>query len=135
MVAGIEIPASELTLKDKDENDIHVYSQHKMMQVSLETKEMYCIDIDLSSTKKLQKELLIQRNFLKAVLDAIPDLIWAKNTDGTFLTCNTKFEKFFGAKEDAIVGKTDFDFVHKELAEFFQKNDKIALDRGNTYYK
>ncbi len=130
MVNGIEVPTSELTLKDKDGNDIHVYSQHKMMQVSLDKKVMYCIDIDLSSTKKLEKELLSQRNFLKTIFDAIPDLIWAKNTNGRYLTCNTKFEKFFGAKEDEIVGKTDFDFVDKDLAEFFIKNDKVTLDRG-----
>ena len=130
MVDGIEIPSSELTLKSKDGCDIHVYSQHKMMQISLDKKVMYCIDIDLSCTKQLQKELLLQRNFLKTIFDAIPDLIWAKNTDGTYLTCNTKFEKFFGAKEEEIVGKIDFDFVHKELAEFFLKNDQVALDRG-----
>ena len=130
MVNGIEVPTSELTLKDKDGNDIHVYSQHKMMQVSLDKKVMYCIDIDLSSTKKLEKELLSQRNFLKTIFDAIPDLIWAKDTNGRYLTCNTKFEKFFGAKEDEIVGKTDFDFVDKDLAEFFIKNDKVTLDRG-----
>ncbi len=130
MIDGVEIPAGNITLKDKDYNDVYVYSQHKMIQVSLDKTVMYCIDIDLSCTKQLENELLAQRNFLKTIFDTIPDLIWAKNIDGTYLTCNTKFENFFGAKEDEIVGKTDSDFVDKELAEFFIRNDKIALDRG-----
>jgi len=130
MIEGVEIPASDITLKDKNSNDVYVYSQHKMIQVSVDKTVMYCIDIDLSCTKQLENELIAQRNFLKTIFDTIPDLIWAKNIDGTYLTCNTKFENFFGAKEDEIVGKRDSDFVDKDLAEFFIKNDKIALDRG-----
>ncbi|MFN4150102.1 MAG: PAS domain S-box protein, partial [Candidatus Sericytochromatia bacterium] len=34
---------------------------------------------------------------------------------------------FFGSKEEEIIGKTDFDFVDKELAEFFRENDKKAI--------
>lgn len=34
-------------------------------------------------------------------------------------SCNRRFEQFFGARETEIIGKTDFDFVDRELAEFF----------------
>ena len=54
-------------------------------------------------------------------------MIWMKDVAGNYLLCNTEFEKFFGAKESEIVGKTDFDFVDKKLAEFFQFHDKRAL--------
>jgi len=127
----IEIPSSELTLVDKFGNDVFVYSQHKMIHVARDKREMYCIDIDLSSTKKLQQELLIQRDFLKTLLDAIPDLIWVKDVDSVFISCNAKFEQFFGVKEFEIVGKTDFDFVDKKLAESFRKNDEIAIQKGS----
>jgi PAS domain S-box-containing protein len=33
----------------------------------------------------------------------------------------------YGAKEDDIVGKTDYDFVDKELADSFRTNDKKAM--------
>jgi diguanylate cyclase (GGDEF)-like protein/PAS domain S-box-containing protein len=127
---GVDIPSSELTLVDKYGNDVQVYSQHKKLQISANKYEMYCIDIDLRRTKKLQKELLEQRNFLRTIFDTIPDLIWAKDLHGKYITCNSKFEKFFGQKQNQIMGKNDFDFVDKNLAEFFVKNDKIALKRG-----
>jgi PAS domain S-box-containing protein len=37
------------------------------------------------------------------------------------------FERFFGAKEDKIIGKTDYDFVDRELADSFTENDRIAM--------
>ena len=44
--------------------------------------------------------------------------------------CNTRFEAFFGAPEEAIVGKTDHDFVPKELADSFRANDRKAMARN-----
>ncbi len=66
---------------------------------------------------------------LRALIQAIPDLVWLKDTDGVYLSCNARFEQFFGAPEATIVGKTDYDFVDKELADFFRKNDRVAMDR------
>ena len=40
--------------------------------------------------------------------------------------------RVFGAKEADIVGKTDYDFVDKELADFFRENDNKAIFAGKT---
>jgi PAS domain S-box-containing protein len=55
-------------------------------------------------------------------------LIWLKDSNGVYITCNKQFEKFFGAKEDEIIGKTDYDFVDRELADSFRINDKKAME-------
>lgn len=64
---------------------------------------------------------------LRGLLTAIPDLVWLKSPDGIYLTCNSRFEKFFGKKESEIVGKTDYDFVDIMLADSFRENDKKAM--------
>ena len=69
-------------------------------------------------------------DYLYTLLDSIPDLIWLKDPNGVYLNCNSTFEIFFGAKESEIVGRTDYDFVPKELADFFRANDKKAMDSG-----
>ncbi len=69
---------------------------------------------------------------LHTVIETIPDLVWLKNKEGEYLACNTKFERLFGAKESEIIGKTDYDFVTKELADFFRKHDKKTMDAGCT---
>jgi diguanylate cyclase (GGDEF)-like protein/PAS domain S-box-containing protein len=53
-----------------------------------------------------------------------------KDVDGVFRFCNPTFERFLGANEAAIVGKTDYDFVDKELADFFRANDRKAIEAG-----
>jgi len=67
---------------------------------------------------------------MRTLLEAIPDLVWLKNSDGVYLACNHRFESFFGATEAEIVGRTDHDFVGKELADSFRENDRIAMQRG-----
>jgi two-component system sensor histidine kinase/response regulator len=68
-----------------------------------------------------------ERGQLRTLFDTIPDLIWLKDPDGIYLSCNKRFEEFFGADEASIRGKTDFDFVAPELAKFFRANDLAAL--------
>lgn len=64
---------------------------------------------------------------LRALIQALPDLVWLKDTSGTYLTCNSRFEQFFGAPEESIIGKTDYDFVSRELADMFRQNDQMAM--------
>lgn len=66
----------------------------------------------------------------RTLLDTIPDLIWVKDADGVYLSCNAIFERFFGAKEADIVGKTDYDFVDKKLADSFREYDRKAMAAG-----
>jgi len=64
------------------------------------------------------------------ILHAIPDLIWLKDADGGYRMCNPVFERFIGASEAAILGKTDFDYVEPELAAFFRQKDQDAMAAG-----
>ncbi len=68
---------------------------------------------------------------LQVLLSAIPDLIWLKDPEGVYLFCNRSFERFFGALQDDILGKTDFDFVDRELADFFRENDLKSVAKGS----
>ncbi len=74
-----------------------------------------------------EMELKKQRGFLKTLINTIPDLVWLKDPDGVYLACNERFEQFFGATEQHIVGKTDYDFVDAELAESFRMHDRRAM--------
>jgi PAS domain S-box-containing protein len=67
---------------------------------------------------------------LRTLLNTIPDMVWLKNTLGIYLACNPAFERFFGTKEAAIIGKSDYDFVPRELADFFRANDQAAITAG-----
>ena len=67
---------------------------------------------------------------LHALFRHLPDLVWLKSPEGVYLACNHRFECFFGASEKEIVGKTDYDFVDRELADFFRQQDQLAVESG-----
>lgn len=85
---------------------------------------------DITERKKNEKILENERMMLRTLINTIPDLIWLKDPDGVYLICNPEFERLYGAKESEILGKTDYDFVPKELADFFRKNDNEAVKNG-----
>lgn len=82
---------------------------------------------DVTEEYTLNEELASNQALIKTLLNTIPDMIWLKDKEGVYLSCNSKFERMFGAQEKDIVGKTDYDFVDKALADFFRYNDKKAL--------
>jgi diguanylate cyclase (GGDEF)-like protein/PAS domain S-box-containing protein len=74
--------------------------------------------------ESLQKE----KSFLKTLLRHLPDMIWMKDADGVYMVCNSRFERFFGASEAHIIGKTDYDFVSREQADFFRWHDLKSMN-------
>lgn len=79
--------------------------------------------------EEVQKRLTSETR-LKALVETIPDLIWLKDLKGIYLSCNHKVERFLGACEEDIVGKTDYDFLKKEVASFFREKDKAVMALG-----
>jgi PAS domain S-box-containing protein len=69
---------------------------------------------------------------LQTLIHAIPDLVWLKTPEGVYLGCNSAFERFFGASEADIIGKTDDHFVSREEADFFRQKDREAIAAGAT---
>jgi PAS domain S-box-containing protein len=70
---------------------------------------------------------------LKSIFNTLNDLVWLKDTQGVYLACNPVFERYYGAPEAHIVGKTDFDFVAPELAQSFVDSDRIALQSAQPF--
>jgi diguanylate cyclase (GGDEF)-like protein/PAS domain S-box-containing protein len=82
---------------------------------------------DITERHRAEQALQTSELHLRTLVDTIPDLIWLKDADGVYLSCNPAFGRFFGASEAAIVGKTDHDFVPKALADFFREKDRAAM--------
>ncbi len=102
--------------------------------ISVGDKE-YVIGIfrDTSERKSMMRALSDNERRLRTIINTIPDLVWLKDSDGKYLLCNTRFEQLYGASEDNIKGRDDYDFVDKDTADFFRKNDRIAIQaRGPT---
>lgn len=83
-----------------------------------------------ASMKRQANKLMLERTQLRTLLDALPDLVWLKDPDGVYLTCNTQFSRLYNSPEQNIAGKSDYDFVQPSLADFFRRNDLRAIANG-----
>ncbi|MFB0935531.1 MAG: PAS domain S-box protein [Propionivibrio sp.] len=92
--------------------------------------ELFAFVRDISERKWAEEKVVESEARLQTLIQTLPDLIWLKDAEGVYLACNHRFERFFGASEKDIVGKTDYDFVDRELADFFRKRDQVAMAKG-----
>ena len=83
---------------------------------------------NISKQKEINNKLEEQKNLVETIINTLPDIVWMKNKDGIYLHCNNRFTELFGNSKENIIGKCDYDFVEKDLADFFRINDKNAMN-------
>ena len=93
---------------------------------------MVLVCSDITSQKMAERAVIENEKLLRTVINTIPDLIWLKDAEGKYLTCNANFEKLYGVDEKELVGKTDYGYVDKEQADFFKLHDKMAMEAGSS---
>jgi len=85
----------------------------------------------ISTAGKIPRGLQKDIEFYSAIMRALPDLIWLKDSEGIYLSCNKRFEDFIGAPEQEIIDKTDYDLFDVELANLFREHDQKTIQNGS----
>lgn len=74
---------------------------------------------------------LKQIAMLRAIVENLPDLIYVKDIEGHFQLVNQGAADAYGARAISdVIGKTDFDFFPREMAERFRKDERNILATG-----
>jgi PAS domain S-box-containing protein len=71
-----------------------------------------------------------QTAFFSSLLASVPDLIFMKDVDGVYTTCNEMFARFARRKPEEIIGGTDSDFLSPELCKTFAEQDRQVMGMG-----
>lgn len=121
---------SELSLLHKNGSQVDIFAYHAYIHAPGHQPEVFCIAIDMTEYKHVETLLRNNENYLRTLLNTIPDLVWSKNKEGVYLFCNPMFERFLGAKTSDIIGKTDYDFIDQEHANFFRESDLTTIAKG-----
>jgi PAS domain S-box-containing protein len=87
---------------------------------------------DITDRKNAEQALARERSLLRSLIDAIPDLIFYKDRDGIYLGCNAAFERYSGRSEHDTVGRSDYDLLPRELADFYRAKDQQVLAEGRS---
>lgn len=82
---------------------------------------------NVSDVKQATDEINYQNHLLHELINSIPDNIFVKDKDSRFLLANRSVSFLMGAcSVSELIGKTDFDFYPKKLAQKY-RNDEIRI--------
>jgi len=86
-------------------------------------------------TQRLEAEEKVHQSeaLYHSLVETLPQNIFRKDLECRFTFANQQFCKTLGRPLDQIVGKTDFDFFPKELAEKYQRDDRRVIETGQAY--
>jgi PAS domain S-box-containing protein len=88
--------------------------------------------VDITERKRMEAALQDSRNFLYKVIDSISDPIFVKDREHCWVLMNDAFCTLFGRTREAMLGKSDHNFVSKEQADGFWEQDELAFNSGVT---
>ncbi|HEX7375997.1 MAG TPA: response regulator, partial [Pirellulales bacterium] len=86
------------------------------------------ISHDVTERKQMQEELQQLTNFLDAVLDELPIMLFVKDAEHLrFERMNKAAEQLLGFTREELIGKNDYDLFPAEEADFFVAKDRDVL--------
>lgn len=81
---------------------------------------------DVTKLKNLENSLHLQVDFLYNIIDTVPDPIFVKDEEHTWVVTNKAHCNFMGRDREAVIGKTDHDYFPKDEADiFWEKDDEV----------
>ena len=89
--------------------------------------------IDVTERKLFEESLARERALLEALIENIPNFIYAKDLQGRFLLINhAALKGIHGTCREEVLGKTDFDFFPPEEAEIFWAEEQEVILTGQS---
>ena len=80
--------------------------------------------------RNLADALAHERNVLRTMIDLIPAFIYCKDAESRFTGCNKLVANRMGVAPEELIGRTDFDFFPREMAEKFYNDEQALLKSG-----
>jgi len=88
---------------------------------------------DITQRRQTEQELRNSESLYHSLVETMPQNVFRKDLQGRFTFANQQYCQHYHCKLEDILGKTDFDFFPKELAEQYTRDDQRVMQTGQTY--
>jgi polar amino acid transport system substrate-binding protein len=68
----------------------------------------------------------------RTLLESLPQMIFVKDRESKYLSCNERYASILGLRPDEILGKDDYDFYPRELADKYRADDRSVMESGSS---
>ncbi len=82
---------------------------------------------ETAEREKANTELRRREERFRTLVENLPQKIFLKDKNSVYMSCNENYARDLKTKPDEIVGKADYDFYPKELAEKYRADDKRIM--------
>jgi PAS domain S-box-containing protein len=90
------------------------------------------LEVEASARQDLATALAHERTLLRTMIDLIPAFIYAKDVGSRFIAINAHLARSMGTTSEEAIGKTDFAFFKRELAEKFFADEQDLIKSGRA---
>jgi PAS domain S-box-containing protein len=90
------------------------------------------LEAEASARQDLATALAHERTLLRTMIDLIPAFIYAKDVGSRFIAINAHLARNMGTTSAEAIGKTDFAFHKRELAEKFFADEQALIQSGKA---
>jgi sigma-B regulation protein RsbU (phosphoserine phosphatase) len=87
---------------------------------------------DITRQRQVEEALRSSESLYHSLVETMPQNVFRKDMAGRFTFVNRQFCEHSGRKPEEILGKTDFDFFPRDLAEQYQKDDQTVMQTGQS---
>jgi PAS domain S-box-containing protein len=94
-----------------------------VLSIVLLTIVYFIIKAQLRAKNISQNLLLENKQLLQSIIDNTSNPIFIKKINGEYLLINKQFGSLFQIPNEEIIGKTDHDFLPKEVADVYRNSD------------
>ena len=103
-------------------------TERKRMEVEIKRYSEHLEELVNERTRNLKESEMRY----KSLIENIPQKIFTKDRNSAYVSCNDNFAEDLKIKAEDIVGKTDYDFFPKDLADHYRADDKRIMETGLT---
>ena len=124
-------------LQNKKKNGEYYWESALISPIINENRQIthfIAIKEDITARKRAEVERIKQTGLITSLLDSIPDIIFFKDTKGTYLGCNPPFAELVGKSRNEIIGKNDYDLFDRESADLFRFFDVEMLKQKQSQH-
>lgn len=121
--------------RDTGEERWHLTSKIPLIDEQGKVYGIVGISRDITEKKKIEEELVRERNLLRNIIDNVPEMINYKDTEGRYLLNNRSHLRCLGVeRQEDVLGKTMYDFHPSELAQKYYEAEMAVIRSGKPLF-